>query len=63
MPHGTAGDLRVSDGDEDAAAKISNEVDEARDLVAFFLGHANVGGIGDRDEAEGEGQHLDDTQP
>ena len=28
-----------------------------------FLGHADVGGVGDGDEAEGQRHHLDDAQP
>ncbi len=63
VPRGAAGDLRVGDGDEDAAADVAGEVDEAGDLVALLLGHADVGRVGDGDEAEGQGQHLNDAQP
>ena len=58
-----AGDLRIGDGDQDAAADVAGEVDEARNLVALLLGHAHVGRVGDGDEAEGQRQHLDDAQP
>ena len=33
-------DLRVGDGDQDAAADVAHEIDEAGNLVAFLLGHA-----------------------
>ena len=63
MPHGAGGDLGVGDGDEDAAADVAREVDEAGDLVALLLGHAHISRGGDGDEAEGERHHLDDAQP
>ena len=63
VPHGAGGDLGAGDGDEDAAADVADEVDEACDLVGLLAGHADVGGGGDGDEAEGQGEHLDDAQP
>ena len=63
VPERAAGDLRVGDGDHDAAANVAHEIDESGNLVAFFLGHADVGGVGDGDEAEGQGKHLNDAQP
>ena len=53
--HGLAGDERAGDGDEDGAADVADEVDEAGDLIALFARGADVGGGGDGDEAEGDG--------
>ena len=63
MPERAAGHLRVGDGDQNAAADVAHEVDQARDLVALFPGHAHVGRRGDGDEAEGNRHHLNDAQP
>ena len=63
VPGGAAGDLRVGEGNQDAAADVAGKVDKSRYLVAFFFGHADVGCVGDGDKAEGQRQHLNDAQP
>ncbi len=63
VPHGPAGDLRIGERDQDAAADVARKVDEAGHLVAFFARHPDVRRIGNRDETEGEGQHLHDAEP
>src|SRR4051812_18374018 len=63
VPERTRRHLRVGDRDENTAADISREVDEARDLVALFFREADVSGMGEGDEPEGEGQHRDDADP
>ena len=60
---GAARNLCVGDGDHDAAANVARKIDESRNLVALFLGHADVRGVGDGDEAKGQRKHLNDAQP
>src|ERR1700679_1714587 len=38
----TVGDDRSSDGNEDAAANVANEVDDPRDLVACLFGKPDI---------------------
>ena len=63
VPGGSACDLCAGDGDEDGATDVADEVDEAGDLVGLLLGHADVGGGGDGDVAEGQRDHLKYAEP
>jgi len=53
-----AGEEGGQHGDTDAAAKISNEVADARNLVALVARHTHVAKNADRNEDEGEARHL-----
>ena len=43
----TVGDDRSSDGNEDTAANVANEVDDSGDLVARFFWKSDISRLGD----------------
>ena len=57
------GDDRSSDGDEDAAANVTNEVDDPGDLIARLFRKSDIGRIGDGDESKRNREHLKNSQP
>src|SRR5271170_1960685 len=59
----TVGDDRSSDGDEDAAANVANEVDDSGDLIARLFRKSDISRVGDGDEGERNGEHLKNSQP
>ena len=63
VEEGAIGDEGSGDGDKDGAADVADEVDDAGDLVGGFAGEADVGGVGDGDEGEGDGEHEDNAEP
>lgn len=63
MVQGAVGDDGSGDCDEDAAADVTDKVDESGDLVALLFGDADVCCRGDGDEAEGNWRQLHYAQP
>jgi hypothetical protein len=54
----TVGDDRSSDGNEDAAANVANEVDDPRDPIARLFRKSDISRCGDGDEGERNCEHL-----
>src|SRR5271163_766174 len=59
----TVGDDRSSDGNEDTAADVANEVDDPRDLIARLFRKSDISRGGDGDEGERNREHLKNSQP
>src|SRR5271168_3076710 len=59
----TVGDDRSSDGNEDTAANIANEVDDPGDLIARLFRKSDISRGGDGDEGERNREHLKNSQP
>jgi hypothetical protein len=59
----TVGDDRSSDGNEDTAANVANEVDDPRDLIARLFRKSDISRAGDGDEGERNREHLKNSQP
>src|SRR6266403_2724553 len=59
----TVGDDRSSDGNEDTAANVANEVDDPGDLIARLFRKSDISRGGDGDEGERNRKHLKNSQP
>ena len=59
----TVGDDRSSDGDEDTAANVANEVDDSGDLITRLFRKSDISRGGDGNESERNREHLKNSQP
>src|SRR5258705_1579875 len=59
----TVGNDRSSNGDEDTAANVANEVDDPRDLSARLFWKSDISRGGDGDEGKRNREHLKNSQP
>src|ERR1700722_4723243 len=63
MEEGTVGDDRSSNGNENTAAYVANEVDDSGDLIARLFRKSDISRGGDSNEGERNREHLKNPQP
>src|ERR1700678_1130495 len=62
MPLGPFRHQGVGQRDEDAAANVTDKVDESRYLVVLLRGNSEIGSSGDGNKNEGDGDNLHHAQ-
>ena len=61
MEQRAVGHYGAGNRDEDAATHVTDKVDDSGDLIRGFSWQADIRGVRDRDEAEGDRDHQNNA--